>query len=67
VLWPTALRQAVRLAPRGWWRRWPLLPVPPRSYLAFRSVTQHGDAAHPMVADDVVQYLGWCRALRRAR
>ena len=65
-LWPTALRQAARLVPARWWRRPPFLPTPDRAYLAFRTTTQYGDAAHPIVADDLVQYLAWCRSLRRA-
>ncbi|HZP29416.1 MAG TPA: hypothetical protein VFC99_10725 [Acidimicrobiia bacterium] len=41
-LWPTALRQAARLAPAGWWRRPPFLPLPDREYLRFRLETQYG-------------------------
>ena len=66
-LWPTAMRQAARLVPSGWWRRPPFLPVPDRAYLALRATTQYGEARHPLVADDIVQYLAWCRALRRAQ
>ncbi|MEZ5256091.1 MAG: hypothetical protein R2705_04150 [Ilumatobacteraceae bacterium] len=67
-LWRTAARQGVRLT-NGWTRRRPFLPVPPRDYLAFRAVTQYGDASHRPEAHDVVGYLEWCRrmdALRRA-
>jgi hypothetical protein len=35
-LWPTAIGQALRLAPSGWWRRPPFLPMPDPGYLAFR-------------------------------
>jgi hypothetical protein len=63
-LWPVALRQAWRLAPDGWWRRAPRLPVPPAEYVRFRLVTQYGDAGHAMEPDDVVAYLAWCRELR---
>jgi hypothetical protein len=61
-LWPTAARQAVRLAPRGWWRRRPGLPVPERRYLEFRLTTQYGDSEASAQAVDVVRYLEWCRA-----
>lgn len=61
-LWPTAIRQMRRLAPPGWWRRRPFLPVPSGEYLAFRLQTQYGDADHPWDPDDVVGYLEWCRA-----
>jgi hypothetical protein len=64
ALWPTAVRQARRLAPAGWWRRPPFLPVPDRAYLGLRSVTQYGDAGHRLEPGDVVQYLAWCRRLR---
>jgi hypothetical protein len=56
-LWSPALR----LAPRGWWRRPPHLPVPDPSYLRFRMVTMYGDATHVPEPDDLVTYLEWCR------
>ena len=65
-LWATALRQVHRLAPRGWWRRPPFLPIPDRGYSAFRKVTQYGDADHPPEVDDVLVWLEWCRALPAA-
>jgi hypothetical protein len=60
-LWPTALRQALRLAPSGWWRRWPPLPQPDPTYLRFRMETAYGDADHDPEPADVVAYLAWCR------
>jgi hypothetical protein len=66
ALWPAAVRQAVRLTPTGWWRRAPFLPVPDRGYLRFRALTQYGEAGHAPDPDDLVQYLRWCQALRRA-
>lgn len=60
-LWPTAARQVFRLAPPGWWRRWPPLPVPDPGYLRFRMETAYGDAGHDPEPDDVVAYLAWCR------
>jgi hypothetical protein len=59
-LWPTAARQVRRLAPRGWWRRPPFLPIPSSDYLRFRLVTQYGEATNPS-PHDVVSYLQWCR------
>lgn len=61
-LWPTAIRQAARLAPRGWWRRRPFLPVPSGVYLRFRLVTQYGDPVHRPEPIDVLNYLSWVRA-----
>lgn len=65
-LWLTALRQWKRTTPAGWWRRAPFLPVPSRDYLAFRMVTQYGDANHRATSADVLNYLAWCRQHDRA-
>jgi hypothetical protein len=62
-LWGTALVQVFRLAPAGWWRRTPFLPIPDPSYLAFRLETQYG-SDHEPEPDDVVAYLHWCRTFR---
>ncbi len=61
ALWPAALAQVRRLAPQGWWRRRPFLPVPSAPYLGFRSQTMYGDAARLPEPADVVLYLRWCR------
>ncbi len=67
-LWPVAIRQAGKLAPRSWWRRPPFVPLPAVSYLRFRMVTAYGgDGSLPSIAGqidvaaDVVSYLEWCR------
>ena len=60
-LWPTAIAQAFRLAPRGWWRRWPPLPAPDPAYLRFRLQTQYGDPDREPDPADLVAYLEWCR------
>lgn len=65
LLWPTALRQALVLAPAGWWRRAPHLPLPDAAYLRFRMVTQYGDPDHEPEPEDLLTYLHWCRAERR--
>ena len=49
-LWPTALRQAFRLARPGWWRRPPFLPLPDPDYVRFRLQTAYG--AHGTPAGD---------------
>ncbi|HWH34892.1 MAG TPA: hypothetical protein VNT56_06170 [Acidimicrobiales bacterium] len=66
-LWASATRQALRLAPPGWWRRWPPVPVPDPAYLRFRLETAYGDAHGPPEAADVVAYLTWCRRQARGR
>jgi len=66
ALWLTAARQVRVLAPRGWWRRRPWLPVPDADYMRFRLVTQYGDPDHAPEPADVVAYLHWCRTYRAA-
>ena len=60
-LWVTALRQVARLAPPGWWRRWPLLPLPDPGYLRFRLQTMYGGEGRSPAAADVLAYLWWCK------
>ena len=62
-LWGVAATQALRLAPSGWWRRSPFLPLPDPAYLQFRLETQYGSSHEPEPAD-VVTYLHWCRTFR---
>jgi hypothetical protein len=60
-LWPTAVRQLWRLAPTGWWRRPPFLPVPDRDYLGFRLQTMYGDTTRDPASTDLLTWLRWCR------
>ena len=60
-LWSTAVRQARKLTPTGWWRRRPFLPVPAKDYVAFRIVTQYGEIGRSPSPEDVVDYLAWCQ------
>ena len=64
-LWVTAVRQGVALAPSGWWRRRPYLPLPDPGYLAFRLEAMYGHSGRQADASDVVAYLSWCRMRRR--
>lgn len=66
-LWATAAVEVLRLAPTGWWQRWPPLPIPDRDYLRFRLVTQYGDPDHRPEPSDVVAWLEWCRGYRAMR
>jgi hypothetical protein len=61
-LWATAVRQLVRLTPRGWWRRRPFLPVPDAAYLRFRLITAYGGEGGEPRPEDLITYLHWCRA-----
>ncbi len=60
-LWGVALRSARRSAQRGWWHRWPPLPVPSVAYLRFRVQTHTGTAGPPSPAD-VLAFLKWSRS-----
>lgn len=60
-LWVHALRSSWAITPRGWWRRYPFLPIPDRSYLEFRRFTAYGSADHRLEPDDVVAFLEWSR------
>jgi hypothetical protein len=65
-LWPTALAQLVRLAPRRWWATPRHVPSPDPAYLRFRAITAYGDPDHGPEPDDLVTWLTWCRSWRRA-
>lgn len=60
-----ALRAAAALAPAGWWRRPPFLPIPDRRYLAWRRQTAYGTSEARLTPHDVVSYLEWRRGRRR--
>jgi hypothetical protein len=59
---PRLWRAAIRLVPPRWWSRWPCLPLPSDEYLRFRMETMYG-AGGGFRADDVVEYLEWCRRM----
>ena len=63
TLWAVGVVQLFRLAPSGWWRRWPPLPRPDPDYLRFRLQTQYGDPDREPEPADVVTYLHWCRSV----
>ena len=62
-LWPTAAVELGRMAPEGWWRRWPPLPRPDPAYLRFRMQTAYGDASAVPSEHELVDYLEWCRRM----
>ncbi len=53
------LRVAWRFRVRGWWHRFPFLPVPSMRYVRWRMYTAYGseDAIPP--ARDVIAYARW--------
>lgn len=65
-LWPAAAAAAVRTAPRGWWRRWPPVPMPDAELWRFRLQTAYGGAGDTApTPQDVRLFLQWCRDMRR--
>jgi hypothetical protein len=63
-LWATAVAQVAHLAPPGWWRHRPWLPLPDPAYLRFRLQTAYGDPTREPEPDDIVTYLHWSRTWR---
>lgn len=49
---------------RGWYRRFPFLPLPPRSYMEWRMETAYGDPDAVPPPDELVRYLRWARRMR---
>ena len=53
------LRIAWRFRARGWYRRPPFLPLPPREYVRWRMHTAYGDHDAVPPVEDVVRYARW--------
>jgi hypothetical protein len=53
------LRVAWRFRARGWWRRFPFLPLPAREYVRWRMHTAYGDSDAVPPAEDVARYARW--------
>lgn len=62
----TLFRAAWRFRARGWYRRSPFLPVPPREYLEWRLHTAYGEGRTPTV-QELERYLRWADAMRKGR
>lgn len=59
-LWLCAAKTTVGIAPRGWWRQAPFLPLPDHQWMHFRLETAYGgDGSGPVAAEDLVTYLEW--------
>lgn len=63
-LLPHALGAAWAFRARGWYRRPPFLPLPPREYVRWRMETAYGDPAAVPSADELERYLRWASAMR---
>lgn len=61
-LWSTAIKAGLSMAPSGWWRRRPFLPLPDQGWMHFRLETAYGgDAPGPMQAEELTTWLEWKR------
>lgn len=49
---------------RGWYRRFPFLPLPPRSYLEWRMETAYGDPEAVPPPEELGRFLRWARRMR---
>lgn len=61
------LRAAWRFRGRGWWRRPPFLPVPPREYLEWRWHTAFGDGGREPTIDEIERYVRWANRMHGTR
>lgn len=61
------LRAAWRFRARGWWRRPPFLPLPPREYLAWRAHTAYGPVERAPTVGELSRYIRWANRLYRTR
>ena len=61
---PYLIRAAWAFRARGWYRRPPFLPLPPRSYLRWRLETAYGDPDAEPPVDEFERYLVWSARMR---
>ena len=59
------LRAAWAFRARGWLRRPPFLPLPPRSYLRWRMETAYGTADARPSPEEMERFLRWSSWVRR--
>jgi hypothetical protein len=50
---------------RGWMRRPPFLPMPPKEYIRWRMHTAYGDESAVPPPEDVVRFARWRREVMR--
>jgi hypothetical protein len=53
------MRVVWRFRARGWYARFPFLPLPVGEYVRWRMYTAYGDANVVPPADDVARYARW--------
>ena len=50
---------------RGWYRRWPFLPLPPAEYTRWRMYTAYGSESAIPPIRDVIRFARWRREIMR--
>lgn len=66
-LLPAAVGAAWAFRRRGWYRRPPFLPVPPRAYVEWRMRTAYGDPRALPPRDELRRFLRWAARMRTTR
>ena len=61
---PYLIRAGWAFRARGWYRRPPFLPIPPRSYMEWRSETAFGDPNALPSIEELERYLVWSARMR---
>lgn len=62
---PYLLRAAWAFRARDWYRRFPFVPMPPRSYMQWRLDTAFGSPDAEPTIDEMERYLEWSASMRR--
>jgi hypothetical protein len=65
-LWVEMLRTMFAVAPSGWWRRRPFVPIPDPAYTEWRLITAHGESTSPLQPEELIHYLEWRKRQHRA-
>ena len=61
---PYLLRAGWAFRARAWYRHPPFLPIPPRSYMAWRMETAFGDPDALPTPEELERYLVWTARMR---
>ncbi len=62
---PAMLGLAWAFRARGWFLRFPFLPLPPASYTAWRMDTAYGDPRAVPPQDELERFVVWAARMRR--
>ena len=59
------VRVGWRFRRRGWYKRFPFLPLPDTTYMRWRMYTAYGDENAVPPLDDIIRFARWRRELLR--